>query len=184
MGVGSLGQPEVSPNTQYKKGHHPVSLWPQDLAKVLAAPPDGVSCLQFHHLSSNPPSLQRSMTNFEYKFGLHSPPLSMIHSLPQLEGKTQFFSMDQKVATALCLLTFQLYLTTCIFLHLFHSPSLCAVVNVFLSSGMPFPHISLDSYYSQYKLLGYHHYQQDSQDPFVRTRCLFSLFLYYLRILL
>lgn len=96
MGVGSLGQPEVSPNTQYKEGHHPVSLWPQDLAKVLAAPPGGVSCLQFHHLSSNPPSLQKSMINFEYKFGHRSPPLSMIHSLPQLEGKTQFFSMDQK----------------------------------------------------------------------------------------
>lgn len=84
----------------------------------------------------------------------------------QLEGKPQFFSMafhdptlNLFLTTALCSLTFQRYLTNCIFLHLFQSASLCAFVNAFLSSGMPFPYISLDSHYSRYKLLGYHRYQ-------------------------
>lgn len=64
-----------------------------DLAEMLAASPDGASCHQSHHLSSsNPPSSQKPMIYCEYKFGHHSPALSMIHCL-SCRVKPKFLSM-------------------------------------------------------------------------------------------
>lgn len=60
------------------------------------------------------------------------------------------------LATAPHSLTFQLCLTTCLPLHLFHSPCLRAFVHAFLPSGMPFPCISLASHYSHYKHRHHH----------------------------
>lgn len=81
-------------------------------------------------------------------------------------GRSSFMSLlfNLFLATASRSLTFQLCLTACLSLHLFHSPCLSAFVHAFLPSRMPFPCISLASHYSQYKCRHYH-YQQDSQSP-------------------
>lgn len=101
------------------------------LAEQLAAPTDGVPSLQFYYLfSSNLFFLQKSMINFKYKFCHHSSALLMIHCL-SYRVKPQFLSVAwkalhdptfQPVVAAPHSLTFQLFLTTCLFLHLFYSP--------------------------------------------------------------
>lgn len=53
-----------------------------DVVEVLAAPTEGVSRLQSHHLLfSHPPSPQRPVINSEYKFGHRSPALARIQCL-------------------------------------------------------------------------------------------------------
>lgn len=159
-----------------------------NVVEVLAAPTEGVSHLQSHHLLfSNLPSLQRPVINLEYKFGHHSPALAMIQCL-SCRVKLKFFSMVWK---AFHDPVFQPVSCRCpIFTHIPAIPN-------HLSPPAPVPltllscprtclpsirkalslHITASHY--SWRKLSDHHHQQDSRGPLIRTRYLFSVLLYY-----
>lgn len=159
-----------------------------DAVEVLAAPAEGVSRLQSHHLLfSNLPSLRRPVISLEYKFGHHSPALAMIPCFG-CRVKLKFFSMAWK---AFHDPIFQPVPCCCaIFTHIPAIPnhlSLPAPVPLTLPScprtclpsiQKPLSLHLMASHYSWHKL-SRHHHQQDSWDPLIRTRYLFSVLPYY-----